>query len=453
MYLEERIDSKGKLYFRFSYVDHTGKRVRFPANKTPVFESREEAERWAKSQAASIESKRAFIAQREEWKKRYYDHSELLSLFERYQQEQAPNSWESSVGHIRQWVFYYFLTLHDRPNLNDWHIWHQDFRNWLKSDARNVVKRKQQPLATSTVNNIIASFNCFMECLIAHKRIDPTTIKKLKSFRPDFKARRGIEDIIPEDELRGLIAILKERSERFNNQTLNQKGGRTRHMDPKVTAEFLYVLWNTGLRFNELFGLPMKAIHKGDIKHQLVSRELKTNGIIPIGYIYLDSQTEEAKFHTRGQFGEIPRKPLKSMKEISAKNSRTIPIESPEVWNILAARYQRQNILLKERRHGADQNNYLLFEDLNWNEARADLAQAFKDMKLPNKGFHACRHSFATLLVGRTGSQTLTRLITGHRTYKSFERYLHIFEEVSRAAEQSSNEIDLVPHSKASGLF
>jgi integrase len=63
---------------------------------------------------------------------------------------------------------------------------------------------------------------------------------------------------------------------------------------------------------------------------------------------------------------------------------------------------------------------------------------------LGSKSYHCCRHSYTTLLVGETRSYFLVRMITGHRSQKAFERYLHVYEQVALAARQESQEIDVL---------
>jgi hypothetical protein len=45
------------------------------------------------------------------------------------------------------------------------------------------------------------------------------------------------------------------------------------------------------------------------------------------------------------------------------------------------------------------------------------------------------------LLVGETRNMFLTRAITGHKKDKSFERYLHIYEEMNQDALENEQEI------------
>jgi hypothetical protein len=44
-------------------------------------------------------------------------------------------------------------------------------------------------------------------------------------------------------------------------------------------AEFFLVLWHTGMRFNELFGLPMNALFKAEVTCKPLAEELTKSGI------------------------------------------------------------------------------------------------------------------------------------------------------------------------------
>jgi hypothetical protein len=70
---------------------------------------------------------------------------------------------------------------------------------------------------------------------------------------------------------------------------------------------------------------------------------------------------------------------------------------------------------------------YFLFQVCSPVRIRSDLR------KFSKKGFHGCRHTFITNLVGKYMDMSLTRMISGHRS-DSFEVYLHIYERVAEEA-------------------
>ena len=236
-------------------------------------------------------------------------------------------------------------------------------------------------------------------------------------------AHRTFKDVILEPEMRRVYEAMKK---------INV-----------AAAEFFLVLWHTGMRFSELYGLPMTALYRGDIKAEALRDELAKCNIEYKGYLYLDSQPETDD-RKRAEDKSIPRKPLKACKEIGPKWGRVIPIRTTELWNILVARHRVQNDERLKKTYGGDKASYVLFGDLEYNKAVNTLKQAYESLGLAPKSYHCCRHSFTTLLVGETRSFFLVRSITGHRKDKSFEKYLHIFESISMEAQQEEQELDFI---------
>jgi integrase len=421
MYLDTRKNKKGQLRFRFTYLDHLGNRLRYPAADTPIFKTREEAEKWARSQSAAMGAKKAFIEKKLEWKTKHYQFNELLTKFQGWQKERAPNSWKNNVLYLEQWVLHWFLNIKGLNNVNTWHLYFHEFSDWLSTNANQLIRGKSKPIAAGTINNILRTVNVFLTFLQSYNLIDPSSVQKTPVLPSHKLGSRGYKDIILEEELE-LIC---------------------KRIDCRTTAEFLTVLYNTGMRFNELFGLPMNALFKGEVSSESLKKELERCNISYFGYLLLDSQPADENRHREAD-GTIKRKPLKSHKVISPKNSRIIPIRTKEVWNILATRYLTQSKLHAEGKFGKDRTDYMLFDELNYNQAYIKLREAYKDTKFAPKAFHACRHTFVTRLVGETKSFFLTRMITGHRKDTSFERYLHIYEQIATEAKASEQEIDLV---------
>src|SRR5690606_3377101 len=139
--------------------------------------------------------------------------------------------------------------------------------------------------------------------------------------------------------------------------------------------------------------------------------------------------------------GTIARKPLKGRKKISPKNSRIIPIREKETWNVLARRYKEQKAALESKVWGRDPINYMLFEDLKYSKAKRSLESAYEGSVFTTKTWHDCRHSFCTFFVGETRSFFLARAILGHKS-NAFEKYLHIYEEMTLKAKQNQQEIE-----------
>lgn len=421
MYFAKRQNKDGTVTFRFTYLDpETGKRKRLPQSSVPHFDSEAEARAWAKSQQAILSAKRAHIEAKLNWRDQFYNFQELLDLYAKWQQSRAPNSWKSNVYYLEQWVFPYFLLELKSNNVNNWHLHTRQFVDWLQSEEACIKKERPTPLAASTVNNIVKTFNGFLSCLLEYNRLDPDALRKAPTLPEHKLNRRSKSDVIYESEMLRVHHKMQE---------LHQPA-----------AEFFLVLWHTGMRFNELFGLPMSALFLGEVTSKSLADELKKAGISYHGYIYLDSQLEHDD-RRRETDRSLKRKPLKSCKGISAKNSRLIPIRTKEVWNILATRHLRMKEAFLRKDYGPNKADYPLFDDLSWNMANLTLKRAYEALKMKPRSYHCCRHSFTTLLVGETRNMFLTRAITGHKKDKSFERYLHIYEEMNQDALENEQEI------------
>lgn len=408
MYVSKRVRKDGSVFFSFTFFNQEGKRVRLKKSEHPHFNTYEEAEVWANSQLAFRSAQKAALEQKLAWKTKYYDFAELLKRYEEWQKEKAPNSWRMNVQYIEAYVFDFYLNQKHASNVNHWHQLHQEFLDWIKNKA--VAAKGGKQLAKNTAKNIIQSLNTFLECLATYHLIDPQFNIKCKSIPEHLTNKRSHKDLIPREEMLTVYQVMKSINE--------------------AAAEFFYVLWHTGMRFSELFGLPITSLHNGAIPNKALQEELEEKKIKCIGFIYLDSQpfSDDRK---REPDGSLKRKPLKSMREISAKHARSIPIEDKECWNILARRHKIGKENLLKRVFTSELNDYCLFDGLEWNRANLALQKAYKHLGWVPKQYHCCRHSFTTYLVGRTRSFFLVRAITGHKSDSSFERYLHIFEQMA----------------------
>jgi integrase len=203
-------------------------------------------------------------------------------------------------------------------------------------------------------------------------------------------------------------------------------------------ADFFYIAYHTGMRFNEIKGLPMKFLYAGSLEGPL-GDELARYNFTTYGYIVLESQADD-KATKRLPDLSFKRKPLKTRKSISAKDARTVPITDKGAWNILARRFNAQKKLLEKTLYGSDKLNYLLFDNLNGVALNSTLKEAYKDLGKKPKTYHCCRHSKATYLVGQTRSYFLGKAILGHKS-DVFDDYLHIYEMIAVQAKQSENDI------------
>ena len=153
------------------------------------------------------------------------------------------------------------------------------------------------------------------------------------------------------------------------------------------------------------------------------------------GYLYVDSQLQNKSGSSRDKSGRILRKPLKWCKEISISAARVIPIENKDLFNMLVGRYKRHRKLMEKRLYGTDAKDYLLFDGLTKTVFSKNLKKAFKAAGLEYRSPHCCRHTFATRLSERTGSNAeVHRLVIGHKTEKERQRYVHLAQQMAREA-------------------
>ena len=419
MYIQQRKDRNGHTYYSFSYVKD-GKRIRLRKDEHPHFTERAKAEEWAKLQDAIRAAEKDHLKKKLSWRDAYYDFDKLLEEYSRWQQSRAPNSYKSCLFYLEQWAFPFFLVHKKAGNVNQWHLFFQEFFDWLQGPHEGRKKK----LAASTVNNIVKATNTFLAFLLAYHKIDPAAVRKIPTLPDHLLNHRSHQDVISYRE-----------AELVHNEM--------KRIHPPA-ADFFRLLFHTGMRFSELFGLSIRGVIGGKVNNKALHDELAKAGISYVGYLFLDRQPLHDD-RRRETDGSIATKPLKSMKTISHKNARIIPIRSKEIWNeIIVPRYKAQSAAFEAHKYTTDKHDYPLFDDLEWNRANKTLRQAYQNLGVEPKPYHCCRHSFTTHLVGETRNFFLVRAITGHKKDKSFERYLHIYEQIAVEAAQASQDIDVV---------
>lgn len=174
MRFKKRRTRKDESCYSFLYWDpKTKKRIRLLKSEVPAdIDSDKKAEEFCKTkeaelQAFSLKSKREL-----DWKSKFYDFEQLLELYAKRQKTEAPNSWETDVYYLEQYVCMFFLTIKKTNNLNSWDLHFEDLRDWLEKDAELVKQKgKNTKLAYATKNACIKSLNRFLSTMVRQQKL------------------------------------------------------------------------------------------------------------------------------------------------------------------------------------------------------------------------------------------------------------------------------------------
>ncbi len=256
--------------------------------------------------------------------------------------------------------------------------------------------------ATKAIN----SLNKFCEWLRDHARVlDEDNFRSLKCYPMSLQNQRGADDLVDDDEF-FLVC------EQFARK------------EDSLSSDMFRVQRHTGMRVSEVLGLCLTSLTNKI--PDLVTQAFNEAGYTEIyGAVYLESQPRDP-YITRVD-GEIPRKPLKWRKEISPKNSRTIPITDKAVWNILAKRFKAQKEAFAKQDFGHRKDSYLLFDGAQRNTYLENIKEAYERTGLRFKGSHVLRHTRATELSMKLVPVKIQELVLGHKG-QAQERYQHIVE-------------------------
>ena len=89
MYVSQRKNRDGKIYYSISYTTKDGKRTRLRKDQHPHFETADEALAWAKSQDAIKSARQAYIESKVAWRTKHYEFDALLKRYESWQRQQV----------------------------------------------------------------------------------------------------------------------------------------------------------------------------------------------------------------------------------------------------------------------------------------------------------------------------------------------------------------------------
>lgn len=410
----EKRKNKNSIYYSFIYwCPKTGKRIRLRKSEVPqTINSDQDAEAFCKLKEAELAVFSLKVKRDLDWKHKYYDFAQLLELYTNKRKVEAPNSWQTDIYYLEQYVFTFFLTIKSSNNLNDWELHLEELRDWLEKDAELVKQKgKNTRLAYATKNACIKSLNRFLITMVRLQKMKGPA-PRCSMFPKHKLNRKGIEAYISNSEFNNVYAKL---------QTID-----------KEVADFYLVLINTGLRLNECLGLAASHIFKGAPTEVNLLKMLDRFSLTSHIHIILDSQPADCS-EVRNADGKVIRKPLKHRKKIEPKNNRIIPVSDIDTAKILADRFNAQAKHIKNELYGKDRSQYLLFNGLDKNRVSSKLRKAYDELNLPAKSPHDCRHTFCTNLISRTeGHHFLAKYILGHTDIATTENYLHLWAVIQQ---------------------
>lgn len=407
MYYQKR----GELYSFVYYDSVLRKNMRLPQTAHPQIKTEEEAKLFSQRWNAQHDSMKFRQQKRLEWQNKFFDFKRLLDLFAKSKKEDAPNTWKDYVERIQYHIFPFFLTQKADNNLNNWHYYFEEFRDYLQTGE--VLKRKglKVTFAYATMNNIINALNAFMDVMYRRRFVENKYM--CRHFPASLLNQRSEEAVIPL-ELQEMIYS----SLRFRNE---------------LAADFFLVSLHTGMRLNELMGLSLGDLFADEIDSEFMHKALKPYQMKPYGFVSLESQPAHRSIPRDSQ-GHVPRKPLKGKKKIDSKDVRIIPVFHKRAYNTLVRLWNEQRRLYQTKRYGLNIKDYLLFNGLSSNVYSSSLKVVQQKMKLTYlHSAHDTRHTYSTWLADKTGGNyTLCRMILGHADLDMTMRYVHINSKIQR---------------------
>ncbi len=418
MRVEKRTNKNGHSYYSFVYYDsRTKKRVRYSKKEIQLrfgkdITTKAEAEKCLKLLEAEVDSEKERKKNALKWQKEYYSFNTLLDDFINLQKKDAPRSWKNSRHYMQYYVLVYFLEVIQCNNIMMWHKHYDDFKTWLEKDARKLSD-PDEGIAYGSMNHAIKALNKFMENLW-HRDII-TKYKKLKPF-PDYLLKeKDVNNIIPTHEFNAVRKYLEGNED-------------------QEEADFLELLYETGMRFAEGLGISLADIYP---KHAEIDGDiglwLKKHNIKYEAFIVLQSQLDYRNIEEKGKTHRVP---LKMKKKIGGKHgTRIIPITTKSLWKKLLERLSKQEELWrKSKKPKSKKSKFLLFdsERLTNSVARRTLISAYENSGHEYKSWHDCRHTRGTFLYGKTQSKELCKLWMGHVTERVFNKYIHVYEIMER---------------------
>lgn len=372
-----------------------------------------EAEDAKRILSMSVEVRKLDYSRLQDWKNKFLDFSPLVDEFKtKWMPKRAPNSHKNTLFYLENYVLYWFLGLHKLNNPLLWPDSYIDFKEWLRDEA-TLTLNKNQKISNAAKNNCIKALNNFIKFLKEKKVVK--NMEHITSIDKNRKLKRTIDDVVLPAEFEhiyGQLLIINEE-----------------------VAHYYRVLYFTGLRSNEAFGLSLDDFLPG--RPEGITDNFEDYGYTCFGYIVLESQPME--YPVRNENTKIVvRKPLKSKYDISPENSRTIPIIDKETFNVLASCFNREAAKFDNQKYGSNKKDYLFFNNITKQKVRVALAEAYKQLGLVPKSPHCLRHSRATLLAGETKNFLLIQQWLGHSRQETTAQYIHLAGMLNKKAKMQN---------------
>ena len=389
-----------------------------------------EVQAYANSQSAVEDSIKFRANKLIEWRTKYHSFESYVDEFTNYQKLRAPNNWGNDVYYLTHYALGFFLTESNLNNINNWHLFFEDFKSWLKKIK--PMKARKENLKINTQAKIINSLNAFLK--FAHSKRWVEILHKCPSYKREDTLTVTVDDLFREDEIEPIYQVLQK-------------------IRP-TSADLFLILANTPLRINEALGLCADFLTEGKIegsKSSKIHHGLEKCGLDNYhGFICLESQPAkkciriseqcEDRFKNNWEINSVPRKPLKLRKKIDPSYYRYMPIYDLNAWNILVSRANEALDKFDKKIYTSNSKDYLLFDGITAAMFYNDLTKALDQLKLKHRSPHKTRHTYLTWFYDKINEDTfLAEKVGGHRDKRDIERYNHIREQIGRERQQQIN--------------
>ena len=166
----EKLYTKSVNYYSFVYYDSASKKRvritrsyiqdRFGHDITDL----EEAESVIQTLSHEIASRENDQKDRLAWASEAPEFMEMLELFLKTHKKNAPNSYGNTMHYLRYYVCHYFLQIACTPDVEQWGLYFDEFREWLEERA-TITRTPGQRISYNSKNHCIHALNIFLKFL------------------------------------------------------------------------------------------------------------------------------------------------------------------------------------------------------------------------------------------------------------------------------------------------